>query len=332
VPLLVEPMLAAAVGEVPQPDALPGGCVYEPKWDGFRGIVSVDGQGRVTVASRRRKDLSSSFPDVVDAVLDQLGGPLVLDGELVVWAGGRLDFTALQQRLVAGRRLAALAAALPVSYVVFDVLAIAGEDLTASPWRARRARLEELMAGARPPLQLSPATTDRDEALVWFETWAPVGVEGLVVKGRDQPYLPGQRRWLKVRHRQSAEAVVGAVVGTVAAPERLVLGAFDPGGVLRVVGTTGPLPSRVAQAVGAVLAIPVGEHPWPVEIPHALMGGLPGQRPPTLVTLVEPAVVVEVSVDTAFERGRWRHLARFVRLRPELDAAAVILGDPREHA
>jgi ATP-dependent DNA ligase len=318
----VDPMLAAAVDDVPSLTALPGGTVYEPKWDGFRAIVSLDA-GAVTISSRRRKDLTRSFPDIATAVRTQLNGPLVLDGELVVWVDGRLDFTALQQRLVAGRGLAELVATRPASYVVFDVLAADGDNLMPWPWWRRRERLAGLLADTRPPLQPSPWSDDRDEALTWFETWADLGIEGLVAKGKTQAYLPGQRRWLKVRHRHGAEVVVGAVVGRLDAPERLVLGAFDSDGVLRVVGSTGPLASRDARAVGGFLAPPTGDHPWPTQMPHALMGGLAGQRPPTPVTLAEPTVVVEVSVDTAFERGRWRHLARFVRVRADVEAGDV---------
>ena len=252
-----EPMLAAAVDGVPAADALPGGTVWEPKFDGFRALVSVG--ERVTITSRRGKDLTPWFPDVADATCSQLSSqPLLLDGELVVWAQGRFDFTALQQRLVAGRRLAALVAERPASLVAFDLLTADGEDLMRLPWRQRRARLEAVMADTRAPLQLCPATTDRQEALVWFDTWAALGVEGLVAKGQAQPYMPGRRGWLKVRHRHGAEAVVGAVVGRLVVPERLVLGAFDDAGVLRVVGSTGPLGAGSARAVGAMLSPPQG--------------------------------------------------------------------------
>jgi ATP-dependent DNA ligase len=300
--------------------------VWEPKFDGFRALVSVG--ERVTITSRRGKDLTRWFPDVANAARSQLPSQLLLDGELVVWADGRLDFTALQQRLVAGARLAELVAQQPASLVAFDLLTASDEDLMGRPWTQRRARLEAVMADTRGPLQLCPATTDRQEALAWFDTWAALGVEGLVAKGQAQPYMPGRRGWLKVRHRHGAEAVVGAVVGRLEVPQRLVLGAFDTAGVLRVVGSTGPLDVGSAQAVGALLSPPQGEpHPWPRELPSALLGGLAGRRPATAVMLADPAVVVEVSVDTAFDRGRWRHLARFVRLRPDVDARDVTIAE-----
>jgi ATP-dependent DNA ligase len=323
--LPVEPMLAAAVDEVPDRDALPGGTVWEPKWDGFRCIAGVEA-GAVRLLSRRARELTRFFPDVAAAIERQLTGPLVLDGELVVWVGGRLEFAAAQERLVAGARLAELVRTQPASYVVFDLLAADGADLTAWPWWRRRARLDELMAGASPPLQLSPVTADRDEALLWFETWASRGVEGLVAKGRDQPYRPGRRGWLKTRHRRSTEAVVGAVDGPLRAPDRLVLGAFDAGGVLRIVGTTSAIGPRDAQAIGGLLRPAVAGHPWPDELPSSLMGGLAGQRPPRPVTLVEPTLVVEVAADT-FDRGRFRHAVRWVRTRADLDPRQVRIGE-----
>jgi ATP-dependent DNA ligase len=250
---------------------------------------------------------------------------VVLDGELVVWADGRLDFGALQARLVAGRRLGELVAELPASYVAFDVLAVGDVDLMPLPWTDRRARLEQLMAPARPPLQLCPATTDRDQALEWFTTWAPLGIEGLLAKGMASAYMPGTRGWVKVRHRHSAEAIVGAVVGPLTEPQRLVLGAYNSAGELRVVGSTSQLRPADRRAVGAHLLAPAAGHPWPVTLPSSVLAGLPGQRPATAVTLAAPAVVVEVLADTAFE-GRWRHLTRYVRIRADLDPADVTIA------
>jgi hypothetical protein len=94
-----------------------------------------------------------------------------------------------------------------------------------------------------------------------------------------------------------------------------------------VVGSTGPLGVGSARAVGAMLSPPQGgRHPWPRELPSVLLGGLAGRRPATAVALADPSLVVEVSVDTAFDQGRWRHLARFVRIRPDVDARDVTLA------
>jgi ATP-dependent DNA ligase len=284
--------------------------------------------GAVSVVSRHGRDLSRYFPDVALAVAVQLASPAVLDGELVVWASGRLEFSALQARLVAGGRLAELVVTRPASYVVFDLLEVAGVDVRPLPYRQRRQLLEVLLADARPPLQLTPQTTDRAEALVWFTDWAAAGVEGLVVRGLDQPYLPNVRGWMKIRRRRTVEAVVGAVSGgSLEAPARLVLGAHDGDGRLRVLGSTTALAAAVAREVGAVLRPPQRPHPWPTVMHSHLLGGLAGQRPATAVTLVEPATVVEVAADTAFDAGRWRHPVRFLRIRAELHPMHVRVGD-----
>src|SRR4051794_25307335 len=98
-------MLARAVEELPLVGALRGGCLYEPKWDGYRALVRVDADG-ARVRSRRGVDLTTAFGDVAAAAARQLSPGTVLDGELVVWDGdsGRLDFTALQRRVIAPSR------------------------------------------------------------------------------------------------------------------------------------------------------------------------------------------------------------------------------------
>ena len=137
-----------------------------------------------------------------------------------------LDFAALQHRLAGGRRARSLAAQQPASYVAFDLLwhPTLG-DLRDRPLSDRRHGLEELLQTSRPPLQLSPQTTAYGTVAAWMEQYAAaaVGLEGVVVKGLASRYESGRRVWLKVPVRNSAEAVVGAVTGTLATPERLVL-------------------------------------------------------------------------------------------------------------
>jgi ATP-dependent DNA ligase len=130
-----------------------------------------------------------------------------------------------------GAHAARLARSQPASFVAFDVLALAGEILLDRPLRDRRRRLEQLLPALTPPLQVSPATRDRDIAAGWLEQYrdVDVGVEGLVIKGLGDRYRPGVRGWLKLRTRSTADAVVGAVTGTITQPERLVLGLYDRG-------------------------------------------------------------------------------------------------------
>ncbi|MEU4392807.1 hypothetical protein [Kribbella sp. NPDC023855] len=126
--------------------------------------------------------------------------PCVLDGELVVWSGVRMDFDALRHRMVntAATVRRRLAPAQPASLVVFDVLAVGNVDVRPMRWTARRGRLEILAAAWRPPSQLSPVTADVAEARDWLEAFKASGVEGLVVKGAASRYQPGRREWVKV--------------------------------------------------------------------------------------------------------------------------------------
>ena len=130
-------MLAKAVPDVPEPDSVRGGLRYEPKWDGFRGIVTIDGDD-VEIGSRGAKPLTRYFPELVEAFRAQFGGrehPVVLDGEVVLRTGEpgheRLDWEALSQRIhPAASRIAKLSVETPAMFVAFDLLAADGDELT----------------------------------------------------------------------------------------------------------------------------------------------------------------------------------------------------------
>ena len=179
--------------------------------------------GEVRLWSRNGKDFTTKFPDVQAALADQVDIDCVLDGELVVWTGDRMDFDALQQRMVntATTVRRRLAPGQPASLVVFDVLAVDSVDVRPMRWTARRKRLESLAEAWRPPLQLSPVTADVAEAREWLEAFKASGVEGLVVKGATTRYLPGRRDWIKVnslgvgsaRPRRRGCLVPGQVAG-----------------------------------------------------------------------------------------------------------------------
>jgi ATP-dependent DNA ligase len=167
-------------------------------------------------------------------------------------------------------------------------------------------------------LQLTPQTRDYALASRWLADYAgsSVGLEGVVVKGLADPYLSGRREWLKVRVRDTVEVVVGAVTGGLDAPERLVLGLYDDAGELVVAGGTTALSARQREELGGLLREPSTPHPWPTELPQGRMGHFGGGK--LEVSLVEP-FVVEVNADRSFEYGKWRHVTRFVRARPDLD-------------
>jgi ATP-dependent DNA ligase len=311
-PVAVE--LAKPVRTIPAASALPGGCLYEPKWDGYRLVVVRTG-GSTRVWSKQGRDLTDRFPDVVAAAVAQVPAGTVLDGEVVIWNGSRLDFGLLQQRMVTpAGRIAALAAAHPASYVAFDLLAAGGTDLRAWTLTRRRAALTDLAARWAPPLQLSPATTDPAEARTWFHDYRPAGVEGLVAKGAGTRYAPGRREWLKVKSWETTEVIAGGVIGPIERPSQLVAGRYRDGELV-VVGRTSPLSPRQSAELAAVLTPADGDHPWPERIGTGRFGG---GRLSVVLTRVDPAVVAEVSADAALQAGVFRHPLRFVRVRPDL--------------
>ncbi|MEU8226181.1 ATP-dependent DNA ligase [Kribbella sp. NPDC048915] len=310
--------LARAVEQLPGEHAMPGGSRFELKWDGFRaGAVCVAGEVRLW--SRNGKDFTAKFPDVQAALQAQVDVDCVLDGELVVWDGARLDFDALQQRMVntAATVRRRLAPAQPASLVVFDVLAVDSVDVRPMRWTARRTRLEELAKRWRPPLQLSPTTADIAEAQEWLEAFKTSGVEGLVVKGATTRYQPGRRDWVKWKTRDTIEAIIGAVTGSLRHPELLVVGRYR-GKELEVVGRTVQLHDDQAAAIGKLLKPAGARHPWPDQISTHW-----GRGSKTSIVKVRPAVVVEVAADAALQAGHYRHPLRLVRHRSDLDPSDV---------
>src|SRR3954447_13573542 len=164
----VLPMLAKAVKELPLPekhaDDTHPGLLYEPKWDGFRCIVFRDGD-EVELASRNTKSLTRYFPEVVEAMRAQLPVRCVLDGEIFVALGDRLEFEKLQERIhPADSRVRMLAEQTPAGYVAFDLLALGDESLVREPFEVRREKLEEAFADVAAPIHLTRTTTDAEEA------------------------------------------------------------------------------------------------------------------------------------------------------------------------
>jgi ATP-dependent DNA ligase len=258
--------------------------------------------------------LTAYFPDIVAAVVEQVPAGTVLDGELVVYRGGRCDFAALQRRVSSRPSLAVGA-----SFVAFDVLAVAGRDLRSLPYRKRRKRLRRLLNDAAPPLALMPATGELGGAQAWMSDHIDAGVEGVVIKHGDHGYRPRRRCWWKVRTRTTADAIVGGVLGPMNAPDALLLGLPDRRGRLRVAGRTGSLTLPARREIGALLMPPQRAHPWPQRIPSSRFGQLPGDLVDYMPT--EPLVVVEVDADVCFEQQRWRHPTTFRRVRGDLQPA-----------
>ena len=257
-------MLAKPVAEIPP------GQLYEPKWDGFRSIIFRDGP-EVEIGSRNERPMTRYFPEIVDAVLANFPERAVIDGEIIVADTERntLDFEALQQRIhPAASRVNLLAVQTPASFVAFDLLALGDEDLTEAPLVDRRARLEEVLADAAPPVHVTPVTRDLDTARVWFDRFEGAGLDGLIAKKLDLRYQPDKRVMSKIEHERTADCVVAGYRVHKSGPEALgslLLGLYDERGVLAVGrrrrrlpdGDAAEAPHRAAAARHDVRGAPV---------------------------------------------------------------------------
>jgi ATP-dependent DNA ligase len=318
--------LAKLIKTFPAPGALPGDIVVEPKWDGFRTII-ISEADRVTLWSRQGKDLTRTLSDLGAAVRAQVPPGVVLDGEAVIWNGDRLDFEALQRRMVTSKAaLPSLIRELPASFAAFDVLAVAGQDVRNVPLTGRRQLLEELAREWTVPLNLSPTTTDMELAKTWFNDLPATGVEGLIFKRGSEPYPAGLRAWRKLKSKNSVDVVCAAVIGPLTQPQAIVAG-LPVDGRLRIVGRSTVLPARTGRELGRQLHPAQPGHPWPEEISETTVNRFSKDKGLVRLTLVEP-LVVEVAADVAWSGKSFRHAVSFVRTRPELDPGTIELPPP----
>ena len=328
----VKPMLAKVAQSIPDR----GGLVFEPKWDGFRCLAFVDGT-EVTLQSRSGKSLNRYFPEVSASLPAGLPDRVVLDGELIVVDGTRLNFDALTERIhPAASRVRMLAEHAPATYVAFDVL-LTGEDLLLDqPTTVRRERLVELGEGAE-SVRITPATDDPELARRWFTLFEGAGLDGVMGKPATGLYTPDKRTMFKFKHSRTADCVVaglrwykdtepGTSVGS------LLLGLHDHNGVLHNVGVVGAFAADRRKQLAEELAglIPDGDrnHPWLGEeagdgrrLPGSINRWRSAEQP--WVPLRRERVV-EVSYEHT-EGGypsRFRHTAQFLRWRPDREPAS----------
>ena len=323
----VSPMLAKPVSQIPADQ------LYEPKWDGFRSIIFRDGDD-VEIGSRNERPMTRYFPEVVEAVLANFPPRAVIDGEIIVADVERntLNFEALQQRIhPAASRVKLLAGQTPASFIAFDLLALGDDDLTATPLIERRAALENALADARPPIHITPATRDLDEARRWFEEFEGAGLDGLIAKKLDLRYQPDKRVMSKIKHERTADCVVAGYrvhKSSADAIGSVLLGLYDDRGVLASVGVIGAFPmatrTKLLDELQPLVTTFEG-HPWNWAAHEE------GERTPrknetsrwnagkdlSFVPL-RPERVVEVRYDY-MEGARFRHTAQFVRWRPDRD-------------
>jgi ATP-dependent DNA ligase len=316
----VKPMLAKSVPDIPVGDYL-----FEPKWDGFRCVVFRDGD-EVELGSRNERPLTRYFPEVVEAIKEQLPERCVVDGEIIIIAGKGLDFVNLLQRIhPADSRVRMLAETTPASFVAFDLLALGDEDLTKTPQAERRALLEKALKKAKPPVYLTPVSDDPAVAQEWFEVFEGAGLDGVVAKPKTQTYQQDKRVMFKIKHARTADVVVagyrlhksGPVVGS------LVLGLYDEQGQLQHVGVAASFPmKRRAELIDELAAYKTeGEHPWvgdvvPERNPNQSAGSRWNSGKDLSFVPLRPELVAEVAYD-AMEGTRFRHTAQFKHWRPD---------------
>ncbi len=315
-------MLAKAVPSVPEPDSVAGGLVYEPKWDGFRGIVAFDGE-HVEIGSRGSKPLTRYFPELVEAFTRLLPEPCVLDGEIVVSTeasgGTRLDWEALTQRIhPAASRVERLAQETPAMFVAFDLLELGGRSLMDEPFSVRRAALETLVEGLGHPIHITRITDDVELARRWFTEFEGAGLDGVVAKPLAAPYSPGKRVMLKAKHRRTADVVAigyrvhtsGRGVGSI------LLGLYDDHGQLRNVGGV----SAFSDARRQQLIDELAPHVELDEAGAAMTGETDRSRfassKDVSFVRLRPELVLEVRYDQ-LEGMRFRHTVQFERWRPD---------------
>lgn len=337
-PLL--PMLAKSVSGIPDP-AKHGGLSFEPKWDGFRCLVFKDGD-EIELASRNTKPLTRYFPEVVEAMREQLPERIVLDGEIFValesTQGRRLDFETLQGRIhPAASRIAKLAHETPAGFVAFDLLALGQESYLDRPLTRRRAALVEALGGldGHGPCYLTSTTEDPVEAERWFREFEGAGLDGVVAKPLGAPYEPNKRAMLKIKHERTADVVLaGYREHKTSTPQvplvgSLLLGLYDDAGDLHHIGVsasfTAARRAELWQELQA-LVVDITDHPWGrwAEFLTANPERVPGtqsrwsQGKDLSFTPLRPERVLEVKYDH-MEGSRFRHTAHFKRWRPDRD-------------
>jgi ATP-dependent DNA ligase len=302
------PMEAELVSELPRE----GKWRYEPKWDGFRGVLEND-SGELALWSRNGRPLLRYFPE-----LHELGESLpphsALDGEIVISRGGKLDFDAMQMRLhPAESRVRKLSGEIPATFVAFDLLLWKGKPVWEQPIEKRRTQLEKVANG----IPLSPVTGDVDQARDWLQTLQAAGFDGVIGKRLGLPYLPGSRDGVvKVKPYKTADCVVAGVrfkAGGRTTIATLLLGLYADDGHLDYVGSAAVGAKKHDEIAALVLPLLDTKSDRRFSEPNRWgTGELEEQA-------VKPKLVVEVRFDK-LEKHRFRHGTRLVRFRPDKDA------------
>ncbi|WP_304111806.1 ATP-dependent DNA ligase [Mycolicibacterium bacteremicum] len=318
----LEPMLAKAQTKVPDE---PGVWSYEPKWDGFRALV-FRSRDAVVLLSRSGKDLGRYFPEVIEAVRDELAPRCVLDGEIVVpreIAGRtRLDWESLSQRIhPAESRIARLSKETPAHFIGFDALAVGDTALLKEPFRVRRAALLEAV-DERDWCHVTRTTEESTLGTQWLQEFEGAGLDGVIAKRLEGAYLPGKREMVKVKHHRDADCVAigyrihksGEGIGSI------LLGLYGGDGELQMVGGAASFTAKARLSLLADLE--------PLRLGDDVRDGEPSRWNSAADKRwipVRPERVCEVAYDQmegSTGAVRFRHAVKFLRWRPDRDPAS----------
>jgi ATP-dependent DNA ligase len=300
-------MEAQLVSELPTGD----GWRYEPKWDGFRGVLENDG-GELALWSRNGRPLLRYFPEL-RPLGDLLPPHSALDGEIVIARDGVLDFDSMQTRLhPAESRVRKLSQEIPAEFVAFDLLLWDGDPVHERPLEERRAELERRGRG----LRLSAVADDPDTARGWLDRLDAAGLDGVVAKRMGLPYLPGSREGVvKVKERKTADCVVAGVrwkKGDDRTLATLLLGLYRDDGELDYVGSAAVAARKQAEIAAQIEPLLEDAPDRRFSEPNRWgTGDLEEQA-------VRPELVVEVQFDKV-QGNRFRHGTRLLRFRPDKD-------------
>jgi ATP-dependent DNA ligase len=301
-------MEAELVSELPRH----GAWRFEPKWDGFRGVLEND-TGELALWSRNGRPLLRYFPELGE-LRKSLPAHSALDGEIVISRGGKLDFDAMQMRLhPAESRVRKLAGEIPATFVAFDLLLWKGKPVWEQPIEKRRVQLEKVADG----IPLSPVTSDVEQATDWLQTLQAAGFDGVIGKRLGLPYLPGSRDGVvKVKPYRTADCVVAGVrfkTGGRKTIATLLLGLYADDGHLDYVGSAAVGAKRHDEIAALVLPLLDTKSDRRFSEPNRWgTGELEEQA-------LKPKLVVEVRYDK-LEKHRFRHGTKVVRFRPDKDA------------
>lgn len=283
------------------------GWIFEPKIDGTRCVTRVSKD--VRMQNRRLVDITYRYPEVAGA-LAGVAEDCVLDGEITVFVKGRPSFRALAERDHQNERMLIeyLSRAMPVSYVVFDILYAKGKSVMDQPLRERKAILQEELEESD---IVSIADSFPEKGEDYFQAALKVGIEGVVAKRLDSQYLPGirSRDWIKIKKSLKLDLVVGGYIPGNGDREPyfggLLIGAYSHGQLIYI--------GRVGSGFALEELQEITRHFLPrIQSPFS-------NPPPTAdVIWIEPNLVVQVTALEVTHDGSLRAPV-FLRTRDDKD-------------